>query len=156
MEEDAPASSSSGGGNVAQAQSSSSSGTTKMSGHEGGDGCKETATKRKAEEEHSEDPERSDGKWLRTEGNKRKAGGRNRGEQTEENGEILEGIGQGREQEEARQCAGSQVRFSRRRRRRTTEEEPRQVDEGGDLDPEQVRPGPGGRNELHDQDAGDV
>ena len=56
MEEDAPASSSSGNG--------------RMSGHEGGDRCKET----RAEEEHSEDPERGDGKWMRTEGNKRKAG----------------------------------------------------------------------------------
>ena len=61
MEEDAPT------------QSSSSGSTTKMSGHEGGDGCKETTKKRKAEEEHPEDPER-DGKWMRTDGNKRKAG----------------------------------------------------------------------------------
>ena len=26
------------------------------------------------EEEHTEDPERDDGKWMRTDGNKRKAG----------------------------------------------------------------------------------
>ena len=30
--------------------------------------------KRKGEEEHKEDPERDDGKWMRTDGNKRKAG----------------------------------------------------------------------------------
>ena len=35
-----------------------------------------------------------------------------------------------------------------------TEEESRQVEEGGDLDPLHVRQG--GRNELHDEDAGDV
>ena len=29
--------------------------------HEGGEGCKETTKKRKAEEEHPEDPERDDG-----------------------------------------------------------------------------------------------
>ena len=28
----------------------------------------------KAEEDHSEDPERDDGKWMRADGNKRKAG----------------------------------------------------------------------------------
>ena len=38
-----------------------------MSGHDGGDGCKETTKKRKPEEEHSEDPECDDGKWMRTE-----------------------------------------------------------------------------------------
>ena len=42
MEEDAPSSSSSGSGDVAPTQSSSSSGSaTKMSGHEGRDGCTE-------------------------------------------------------------------------------------------------------------------
>ena len=72
MEEDAPTSSSSGSGDVTLTQSSSSSGsTTMMSGHEGGDGCKETTKKRKAEEEH---PERDDGNWTRTDGHKREAG----------------------------------------------------------------------------------
>ena len=74
MEEDTPTSSFSGSGDVAPTQSSSSSSSaTKMSGHEGGDGCKETTQKSKAEEEHPEDPERDDGKWMRTDGNKRKA-----------------------------------------------------------------------------------
>ena len=92
MEEDVPASSSSGKGDVAPTQSSSSSGSAaRMSGREGGDGCKEDTKKRKAEEEHSEDPERGDGKWMRTEGNMRKAGEEETEEQTEENGEILEG-----------------------------------------------------------------
>ena len=71
MDEDAPTSSSSGSGDVTPTQSSS---TTKMSGHEGGDGCKEITKKRKAEGEHPEDPVRDDGKWMRTDGNKRKAG----------------------------------------------------------------------------------
>ena len=75
MEEDAPASSLSGSGDLAPTQSSSSSSsTTRMSGREGGDGCKEATKKRKAEEEHQEDPERDDGIWMRTDGNKRKAG----------------------------------------------------------------------------------
>ena len=75
MEEDAPTSSSSGTGDVAPTQNSSSGGsTTKMSGHEGGDWCKETTKKRKAEEEHPEDPVRDDEKWTRTDGNERKAG----------------------------------------------------------------------------------
>ena len=46
-----------------------------------GDGCKEATKKMKAEEEHAEDPERDDVKWMRTDGNKRKAG-----EQSEEAG----------------------------------------------------------------------
>ena len=74
MEEDAPTSSSSGSGDVTITQRSSRSGsTTKTSGHEGGDGCKETIKKRKAEEEHPGDPERDDRKWMRTDGNQRKA-----------------------------------------------------------------------------------
>ena len=75
MKEDAPTSRSSGSGDVTPTQSSSSSGSTsKMSGHEGGDGCQEATKKRTAEEEHPEDPGRDDGKWMRTDGNKRKAG----------------------------------------------------------------------------------
>ena len=38
----------------------------KTDGREGGDGCKDAIKKRKAEEEHPEDPERDDGKCLRT------------------------------------------------------------------------------------------
>ena len=60
---------------VAPTQSlSSSCSTTRMSVREGGDGCKEATKKRKAEEKHPEDPERDDGKWMRTDGNKRKVG----------------------------------------------------------------------------------
>ena len=51
-----------------------SSSAVKTNGREGGDGCKEAIKKRKAQEEHPEDPERDDGKWMRTDGNKRKAG----------------------------------------------------------------------------------
>ena len=54
MEEDVPTSSSSGSGDGAPTQSS--------------------IKKRKAEEEHLEDPERDDGKWMRTHESKRKAG----------------------------------------------------------------------------------
>ena len=73
MVQDAPTSSSSGSGDVTPTQSSSSS-AVKTNGREGGDGCKEAIKKRKAEEEHPEDPDRNDGKWMRTNGNKRKAG----------------------------------------------------------------------------------
>ena len=60
---------------VAPTQSlSSSCSTTRMSVRERGYGCKEATKKRKAEEEHPEDPERDDGKWMRTDGNKRKVG----------------------------------------------------------------------------------
>ena len=74
MEEDAPTSSSIGSGDVTPTQSSSSSSAVKTICREGGDGCKEAIKKRKAEEEHPEDPERDDGKWMRTDGDKRKAG----------------------------------------------------------------------------------
>ena len=76
MEEDAPTSSLSGSVDVVPTQSSSSSSSSavKTNGREGGDGCEEAIKKRKAEEEHPEDPERDDGKWLRADGNKRKAG----------------------------------------------------------------------------------
>ena len=73
MEQDAPTSSSSSSGDVVPTQSSISSSTVKTNGREGGDGCKEDIKKRKAEEEHQEDPERDDGIWMRTDGNKRKA-----------------------------------------------------------------------------------
>ena len=82
-----------------------SSSAVKTNGREGGHGCKEAIKKRKAEEEHPEDPERDDGKWMRTNGNKRKAG-----EESEEsrlrNCEILEGIGQDGKQGGVRQNAG--------------------------------------------------
>ena len=65
----------------------------------------EAFKKRKAEEEHPEDPERDDGKWMRTDGNKRKAA-----EESEESRlrktEILEGVGQDGKQEGVRQKAG--------------------------------------------------
>ena len=67
-------------------QSSSSSSAVKTNGREGGDGCKEALKKRKA-------AERDDGKWMRTDGNERKAA-----EESEESRlrktEILEGVGQ--------------------------------------------------------------
>ena len=66
-----------------------------MSGQERGDRVKEATNKRNAEEEHSEDPERDDGKWMRIERNKQ--GWRRRGgEQTEENSEVLGGAGRDR------------------------------------------------------------
>ena len=105
MEEDAQTSSSSGSGDVAPTQiSSSSSSTTKTSGREGGDGGKEAIKKRKAEEERPEEPERDDGKWMRTDGNKRKGCRRERESRLRKT-EILEGIGQDGKQERGRQNA---------------------------------------------------
>ena len=44
------------------------------SGKDGGARGEEVTKKRRAAEEHPEDPERDDGKLMRTAGNKRKAG----------------------------------------------------------------------------------
>ena len=145
MEEDAQTSSSSCSGDVAPTQiSSSSSSTIKTSGREGGDGGKEAIRKRKAEEERPEEPERDDGKWMRTDGNKRKAV-----EESEESRlrktEILEGIGQDGNKKGAgntqKVVEVAEVDVNEEEEEWMTEEEPRQGDEGGDLDPEQVRQG---------------
>ena len=142
MEEDAPTSSSSGSGDVTPTQSSSSSSAVKTNGREGGDGCKEANKKRKAEEEHPEDPERDDGKWMRTDGNKRKAGEESAGlerlrylkeldkmENKEESGKTQEVV------------EVAEVEVNEEEEEWTTEEEPQRGDELGDLDPEQVRQG---------------
>ena len=106
MEEEAPTSSSSGSGDVAPAQSSSSSSSAmKTSGIEGGDGCKEAIKKRKAEEEHPEDPERDDGKWMRTDGNKRKAAEESEESRLRKTVRYLKGVGQDGKQEGVRQNA---------------------------------------------------
>ena len=66
----------------------------------------EAIKKRKAEEEHPEDPERDDGKWMRTDGNKRKAAEESEESRAEKDCEILEGVGQDGKQEGVRQNAG--------------------------------------------------
>ena len=145
MEEDAPTSSSSGSGDVTPTQSSSSSSAVKTNGCEGGDGCKETLKKRKAEEEHPEDPERDDGKWMRTDGNKRKAGEESEESKLRKTVRYLKELdkmdnkkesGKTQEVEEV-----AEVEVNEEEEEWTTEEEPQRGDEGGDLDPEQVRQG---------------
>ena len=113
-----------------------------MSGHEGGDGCKETTKKREAAEEHPEDPERDDGKWMRTDGNKRKAG-----EESEES-RLRKTVRHLKELDKMENKKGSgkvqevvevaEVEVNEEEEEWKTEEESRRGDEGGDLDPEQV------------------
>ena len=143
MEEDAPTSSSSDSGDVTPMQSSSSSSAVKTSGHEGGDGCKETIKKRNAEEAHPEDPERDDGKWMRTDGNKRKAGEESEDCRLRKTVRYLKELDkmekEGGKVQEVVEVA--EVEVNGEEEEWMTEEESRQGDEGGDLDPEQVRQG---------------
>ena len=106
MEQDAPTSSSSGGGDVVPTPSLSSSSAVKTNGREREDGCKEAIKKRKAEEEHPEDPERDDGKWMRTDGNKRKAGEESEESRLRKTVRYFEGIEQDGKQEGVKQNAG--------------------------------------------------
>ena len=146
MEEDAPTSSSSGSGDVTPTQSPSSSGsTTKMSGHEGRGECKEITQKRKAEEEHPEDPERHDGKWMRTDGSKRKAGEESEESRLRKTVRYLKEL----DKMENKKVSGkvqevvevAEVEVNEEVEEWMAAEEPRRGDEGGALDPEQVRHG---------------
>ena len=146
MAEDAPTSSSSGSGDMTPTQSSSSSGsTTKMSGHEGGDGCKEIIKKRKAEEEHPEDPERDDGKWMRTVGNKRKAGDESEESRLRKTVRYLKELDKMENKKESGKVQEvvevAEVEVNEEEEEWMTEEESRRGDEGCDVDPEQVRQG---------------
>ena len=161
MEQDAPTSSSRGSGDVTPTQSSSSSGsTTKMSGHEGGDGCKETTKKMKTEEEHPEDPERDDGKWMRTDGNKRKAAEESEESRLRKTVRYLKELDKMENKEESGKTQEvvevAEVEVNEEEEEWTTEEESRRGDEGGDLDPEQVLQGREEDMKVHDQDVEDV
>ena len=144
MEEDAPNSSSSGCGDVVPTQSSSSS-AVKTDGREGGDGCKEAMKKRKAEEEHPEDPERDDGKWMRTDGYKRKAWEESEESRLRKTVRFLKDFDKMENKKESGKTQEvvevAEVEVNEEEEEWMTEEEPRQGDEGGDLDPEQVRQG---------------
>ena len=160
MEEDAPTSSSSGSGDVAPTQSSSSGcRTMKTCGHERGDGGKEAIRKRKAEEEHPEELERDDGKWMRADGNKRKAGEESKERRLRKTVRYLkelnkmENMKESGESQEVVEVAEVEVNEEEEW---MTEEELRQGDEGGDLGPEQVRQRSGGRNQRHGQNLEDV
>ena len=74
MDENTPAASSnSSSSSAAPASSPNDSGGAARMGKSGeGRGSNEEGEKRKAEGEHSKDPERFDGKWMRVERNKRK------------------------------------------------------------------------------------
>ena len=145
MEEVAPTSSSSGSGDVVPTQSSSSSSSAvKTNGREGGDGCKEAVKKRKAEEEHPEDPERDDGKWFRTDGNKSKAGEESEESRLRKTVRYLKELDKMEHKKESGKTQEvveeAEVEVNEEEEEWMTEE-PRQGDEGGDLDPEQVRQG---------------
>ena len=56
---------------------------------------------RKADGEHPEDPEREGGKWMRTEGNKRKTVEERGSEHVEEHCEALEEVGENKGEEES-------------------------------------------------------
>ena len=144
MEEEAPTSSSSGSGDVVPTQSSSSSSAVKTNGREGGDGCKEALKKRKAEEEHPEDPERDDGKWMRTLGNKRKAAEESEESRLRKTVRYLKELDKMENKESGKTqevVEVAEVEVNEEEEEWTTEEEPQRGDEGGDLDPEQVRQG---------------
>ena len=145
MEEDAPTSSSSGSGDVVPTQSSSNSSAVKTNGREGGDGCKEAIKKRKAEEEHPEDPERDDGKWLRTDENKRKAGEKSEESRLRKTVRYFKELDKTENKKESGKTQEvvevADVEVNEEEEEWNTEEEPRQGDEGGDLGPEQVRQG---------------
>ena len=139
VEEDAPTSSSSGSGDVVPTHEESSSSAVKTNGREGGDGCKEDIKKRKAEEEHPEDPERDDGKWMRTDGNKRKVGEESEESRLRKTVRYLKEVDKMENKREVVEVA--EVEVNEEEEEWMTEEEPRQGDERGDLDPEQVRQG---------------
>ena len=147
MEEDAPTSSSSGSGDVTLTQSSSSSSSAmKTSGREGGDGCKEATKIRKADEEHPEDPMRDDGKWMRTDGNKRKAGEDSEESRLRKTVRCLQELDKIENKKESGKVQEvvvvAEVEVNEEEEEEwMTEEESRRGDEGGDLDPEQVRQG---------------
>ena len=126
-------------------QSSSSSSAVKTNGREGGDGCKEALKKRKAEEDHPEDPERDDGKWMRTDGNKRKAGEESEESRLRKTVRYLKELDKMENKKESGKTQEvvevAEVEVNEEEEEWTTEEEPQRGDEGGDLDPEQVRQG---------------
>ena len=123
--------------------SSSSSSAMKTSGREGGEGCKEAIKKRKAEEEHQEDPERDDGKWMRTDGNKRKAGEESEESMLRKTVRYLKELDKMENKKESGQVQGvmevAEVKMNEEEEEWMTEEESRRGDEGDDLDAEQVR-----------------
>ena len=117
-----------------------------MSGHEGGDGCKETTKKRKAEEEHPEDPERNDGKWMRTDGNKRMAGEESEKSRLRKTVRYLKELDKMENMKESGKVQevveAAEVEVNEEEEEEwITEEESRRVDDGGELDPEHVRQG---------------
>ena len=109
-----------------------------LSCHEGGDGRKETTKKRKAEEEHPEDPERDDGKRMRTDGKKRKA------EEESEESRLRKTVRYLKEldmMENKKEMGKVQEVVDEELDKWMTEEESHRGDEGVDLDPKQVRQG---------------
>ena len=106
----------------------------KTNGREGGDGCKEAIRKRKAEEEHPEDPERDDGKWMRNDGNKRKAGEESEESRLRKTWRYLKELDKMENKKESGKTQEvvevAEVEVNEEEEEWMTEEEPRQGDEG--------------------------
>ena len=97
------------------------------------------ARKRKAD---PGDPERDDGKWMRTDGNKRKAGAESEESRLRKTVRYLKELdkmenkkGSGKTQEVVEVA---ELEVNEEEEEGVREEESRQGDDGGDLDPEQV------------------
>ena len=97
---------------------------------------------------------------MRTDGNKRKAGEESEESRLRKTVRYLKELDKMENKKESGKTQEvvevAEVEVNEEEEEWMTEEEPRQGDEGGDLDPEKVRQGRGGRNELHGQNVEDV
>ena len=143
---DAPTSSSSGSGDVAPTQSSSSSSSTsKMSVTREEKDARKPPRRGRQRRSTQKDPERDDGKWMRTDGNKRKAGEESEESRLRKTVRYLKELDKMENKKESGKSQEvvevAEVEVNVEEEEWMTEEESRQVEEGGDLDPEQVRQG---------------
>ena len=94
---------------------------------------------------HPEDPERDDGKWMRTDGNERKAGEESEESRLRQTVRYLKELDKMENKKESGKVQEvvevAEVEVNEEEEEWMTEEESRPGDEGGDLDPKQVRQG---------------
>ena len=109
--------------------------------------------------EHPGDPERDDGKWMRTDGNKRKAGAESEESRLRKTVRYLKELDKMENKKESGKVQEvvdvAEVEVNEEGEEEVREEESRQGDDGGDLDRTSSSRS-GGRDELHDQDVEDV
>ena len=84
---------------TATSSSSSSSGDAAQTSSSKKNKSNRVNTKKQANSEHPEDPEREDGKWMRKEGNKRKTVEEEEESMLRKTGEVPEGVGESRGEE---------------------------------------------------------